>query len=496
MKRTSETQVRSFVVSATAALAIVVGTAGTEAGAANNWPQWRGPNLDGTTNETGQVDGGTLVVTGEVLEGTGAFAGATGTFEQRGDFPILTGTYTMELTVPASAADPDFVGSPDPVSDADGSEADADAEVTDPDADDIVELDGDRATLTLAAGTYRSEHLGVPITFSVPELVKVGSLEPGAIWLTSYGPGDLFRGLVMTRVGSWFAPDEAADPAFTGLGSIAPDAVDEWLLRNGIPVEESSEVTIGGRAARYRAFTIPLDQSNTYDDPAACHYPEWQPCFWADSASADTFDPDARDFQVMTPGGFHRLWLVDMADYEPLMINVYGTAGADDERMARWLDEVVPPIIDSIELGDPAPAVPGGTARVPERITVTAEMVVTQTGEPDLEEAWPIERTGTISGGIDGTIAGTGVSSPNNAEVTMDLVMDVTIDGLGTGTLTLRSHQTWSGDGYIVAADYVIGGTGDIEGVTGFGTTRHTESFPGGEGFRATIEVHLAPTTD
>ncbi|MEE2965211.1 MAG: PQQ-binding-like beta-propeller repeat protein [Acidobacteriota bacterium] len=52
MKRTSETQVRSFVVSATAALAIVVGTAGTEAGAANNWPQWRGPNLDGTTNET------------------------------------------------------------------------------------------------------------------------------------------------------------------------------------------------------------------------------------------------------------------------------------------------------------------------------------------------------------------------------------------------------------------------------------------------------------
>ena len=52
MKRTSETQVRSFVVSATTALAIVVGTAGTEAGAADNWPQWRGPNLDGTTNET------------------------------------------------------------------------------------------------------------------------------------------------------------------------------------------------------------------------------------------------------------------------------------------------------------------------------------------------------------------------------------------------------------------------------------------------------------
>ena len=56
----------------------------------------------------------------------------------------------MELTVPASAADPDFVGSPDPVSDADGSEADADAEVTDPDADDIVELDVPLERLAMA----------------------------------------------------------------------------------------------------------------------------------------------------------------------------------------------------------------------------------------------------------------------------------------------------------------------------------------------------------
>lgn len=58
--------------------------------------------LDGTTAADGRIDGGTLVVTGEVVDGTGAFTGATGTFEQRGAFPIVEGTYTMELTVPVA----------------------------------------------------------------------------------------------------------------------------------------------------------------------------------------------------------------------------------------------------------------------------------------------------------------------------------------------------------------------------------------------------------
>ena len=52
MRHARSTNVRSFIVTAASALAVVVGTAGG-AEASENWPQWRGPNLDGTTTETG-----------------------------------------------------------------------------------------------------------------------------------------------------------------------------------------------------------------------------------------------------------------------------------------------------------------------------------------------------------------------------------------------------------------------------------------------------------
>ena len=152
-----------------------------------------------------------------------------------------------------------------------------------------------------------------------------------------------------------------------------------------------------------------------------------------------------------------------------------------------WLDEIAP-LIDSIQLGEPAPAVEGGTARLPERIALTADMTVNQTGERDINAPWPIERTGPIVGDINGTFTGTGMSSPNGAEVTLDWVMDVTVDGLGTGTLTLRSDEVWTGDAARTAADRVIAGTGDFDGVTGYGTTTHTDD---GAVFTATIELML-----
>ncbi|MDA1095470.1 MAG: PQQ-binding-like beta-propeller repeat protein [Acidobacteria bacterium] len=44
---------RPFVVAAAGALGLVIAATPAELQAAENWPQWRGPNLDGTTNETG-----------------------------------------------------------------------------------------------------------------------------------------------------------------------------------------------------------------------------------------------------------------------------------------------------------------------------------------------------------------------------------------------------------------------------------------------------------
>jgi hypothetical protein len=342
----------------------------------------------------------------------------------------------------------------------------------------------------LEPGRYTSDSLGVPIAFDldVGETAAwtIMKNEPGSIWLISDGSDQEL--LAIGRLGSWYDPTQARTENVTGLGSIPPDDIDGWMVRNSVIVVDGDEVEIGGRPAEYRRFRLDTTPGATGDFCGSS-----APCLWAATGSADVVGGTADPLEV----GLDReqsIWVIDMGEFEPVYVFAAARLGADADQ--QWFADVVQPIVDSMTFGDPAPAVDGGTARVPERITVTAEMVVTQTGEPNLEEPWPIERTGTIAGDIDGTIVGTGVSSPNNAEVTVDLVMDVTIDGLGSGTLTLLSLQTWSGDGYIVATDHVVGGTGDLEGVTGFGTTRHTESFPGGAGFSATIELHLAPPAD
>ncbi len=196
--------------------------------------------------------------------------------------------------------------------------------------------------------------------------------------------------------------------------------------------------------------------------------------------------------------GFDRaqsIWLVDMDEFEPVYI--FAAASLGDDGNEQWITDVVQPIVDSITFGEPAPAVEGGTARVPERVAVTAEMTVTQTGEKDATNPWPVEWTGSLDGDITGTYDGTGVSSPNGAEVTMDWTMDVTIEGVCTGTLTLRSDWVWPGDGATTATDHVIGGTGDLEGVTGFGTTTQTsdDGLEGPFAGTATIELMLALPT-
>jgi len=93
--------------------------------------------------------------------------------------------------------------------------------------------------------------------------------------------------------------------------------------------------------------------------------------------------------------------------------------------------------------------------------------------------------------GFTGTYQGTGVASPNEAEVTMDWTMDVTIEGFGTGTLTLHSDWIWNGDGARFATDHVIRGTGDLEGVTGFGRSQQTNDDGGGGAFGGTAIIEL-----
>ena len=332
-------------------------------------------------------------------------------------------------------------------------------------------------------GRYASDSLGVPVEFDLDVgLTAAWTLaneEPGRLWFISSGSDREF--LAMGRLGSWYDATEARTADQSGLGSIPPDDIDGWIAQNGIIVVDSADVEVGGRPAKYRQFRLDTTPGATADFCGGS-----APCLWAATGSPDVLGGTANPVEV----GFDRvqsIWLVDMDEFEPVYIFAAAQLGDGDE---QWFADIVQPIVDSIEFGEPAPAVEGGTARVPERVAVTATMTVNQTGTRDTNAPWPLERTGSLVGDITGTFVAGGMSSPNGAEVTLDWVMDVTIDGLGTGTLTGSSDETWTGDGATTAVDHVIGGTGDFEGVTGFGSTTHTDD---GDVFTATIELMLAP---
>lgn len=339
---------------------------------------------------------------------------------------------------------------------------------------------------SIEPGRYASDALGVPVELDLDagRTAEWGLLneEPGRLWINSKNSDQEL--LAMGRLGSWYDATEARTADITGLGSIPPDDIDGYIVQNDIIVVNSEEVEVGGRPAAFRQFRLDTTPGATGD---FCDGSE--PCLWASTGSPDVVGGTVNPLEV----GFDRvqtMWLVDMGEFEPVYI--FAVAHLGDEGDQQWIDDIVQPIVDSIEFGEPVPTVEGGTARIPERVAVTAEMSATQIGERDLENPWPVERFGSLDGDIVGTFTGTGVSSPNGADVTLDWTMDVTIEGLGTGTLTLVTYDFMNTDGFTIATDHVVGGTGDFVGMTGFGTTREHDD---GDVYTATIELMLAPPT-
>jgi len=324
----------------------------------------------------------------------------------------------------------------------------------------------------LPAGRYAVEQLGVPVTFQVPADAsapfEVDLNLPQAVSIKNQNG---FLGF--ERIGSFYDAEQAVDPNVQGLGSIPPDDIDAWIEANGIIVEASVDETISGRSAKFRQVRLP-------DGVVSLNL---------NSLSADLIDEFPEPGSALSGIYPNAYWFVELDDYEPLGIWAYAF-GPD---LQSWLDEIAP-IVDSIVLGEPAPTVEGGTARLPLR--VTANMTVTQTGTRDINNPWPVERTGSLDGDITGTYTATGMSSPNGAEVTLDWTMDATIEGLGTGTLTLTSDWVWPGDTYTNSVDRVVSGTGDFEGVTGTGTSIQTSDYGFGNPYTATIELTLVRPTN
>lgn len=321
----------------------------------------------------------------------------------------------------------------------------------------------------VAPGTYTSDAIGTPVTVDIQD-GQTGpwtlvSNDQNGIQLISDDTGREF--MAIGRVGSWFDAVESRTEGTRGLGSIPADGVDTWIAVNDVIVVDSAEVTVGGRDAKYRLIRLDTTPGATAD---FCPAGE-TPCLWAASGSADLVGADS------TPVPFGRdrvqaLWSVDMGEFEPVFI--FAAANLDDD--GPWFADVVQPIVDSIVFGAPAPVIEGGTARVPSRVTVSAQYSGVRTdGEVLADGTSSITYVGTSEGTLTGEIAGTGTVTAADGDCggTDEYTFTGTIEGVGTGSLTYLSEWVSIGcaAGGADVTNTVTAGTGDFDGITGTGTT-------------------------
>lgn len=309
-------------------------------------------------------------------------------------------------------------------------------------------------------GEYASNAIGTPFTIELGE----GSTAPWTVISNDESGVQIWSDdtarefIAIGRIGSWMNFDEARDEQHRGAGSIPGDDLDGWIAANGVIVVDTDEVEVGGRTAQYRQIRLDTTPGATAD---WCP-PGEVPCLWAANGSADLVGDD------QTPVPFardrlHSIWLVDMGEFEPVVILAIPNLDGEE----AWFTDIVQPIVDSIVFGEPAPVIEGGTARVPLREQFFASYTTPRSEGTELADG-TIERSGTftITGDLTGEIASTGIElTPANGYD--DLVFTGTIDGIGTGTLTMYQEWTGSANGDISFTTTITDATGDFAGITG-----------------------------
>lgn len=317
---------------------------------------------------------------------------------------------------------------------------------------DVVDTVGSIPTLgrPVPPGVYATDQLGVPLSFEIP--ADATGWTVAANNSTGFSLEARGTGLIgFARIGSLFDAQQAIDPLTTGLGNIPPNAIDVWIAATGAVVTDAGETEIDGRRAIYRQLAAPAGAGV---DTGLCPA-EAVGCLLMTSSSADVIDERQAALTTvsMTPTSF---WIVELDGFEP-----FGIMASAPPTSESWL-ELIQPLLDSIELGAPAPAIEGGTTRVPER----EEFVAAYTGtRPSGPTAGSVTAAGasTLAGDLVGDIVSTGTPITPDSRFD-DAVFTGTIDGVGTGTLTIR--QDWTAPGPTITA-YVTAGTGDFAGATG-----------------------------
>lgn len=331
----------------------------------------------------------------------------------------------------------------------------------------------------LPAGSYAPFTLGLPVTFDVPEATATPwTVQVSNPVTINIGNADGF--VVLTRMGSLYDAEQSQGP-MTGLGSIPPNDLDGWIEANDVIVLDQRDDTIDGRSASYRQVTAPAGDG-TEQCPA-----DLNPCVSLASASADlqdVFDGVAINVFGENP---HSVWFVELDDFEPLAIWT-AAVGADPD---AWIAEITP-LIESITLGDPAPATEFGQARlstfdpgIPVEITETGTFEGARTpGEPLADGSFPVTSTFSVAGAVAGEMTGEGTATAAEAGVN-EAGADVftftgTIDGVGTGTVTYAFDWQLV-NGVYTSTGLITGGTGDFAGATGTTATSIREVGQEGE---------------
>ncbi|MDJ0959285.1 MAG: hypothetical protein QNJ88_01415 [Acidimicrobiia bacterium] len=184
----------------------------------------------------------------------------------------------------------------------------------------------------IAPGTYRTERLGWPLSFSITGEWWVQPNEPGRVVIThpdSIGPGD--RDIV------FFRPTFLADPHNPMAALDTQDGweltdIEGWLdgLAPSISIRNRSTSTIGSYDATVFDVTLP---DNFPCGPEAC-------VFFAHNARIAFID--------FFPGNDFRVYWIDGGEREPLAIWIGSGAVAD------WF-ATAETVLDTVALGDPGP---------------------------------------------------------------------------------------------------------------------------------------------
>lgn len=228
----------------------------------------------------------------------------------------------------------------------------------------LIESELGYAPLLLEPGSYRTDAMWTPLTFTAPEPIRLISERRTFLVLVD----EEADGLWDVPIVHVMRPHRLVDPAATTDGPPEwPATIDGWDLdawftaQPGIDVERT-DVTVGGIDATRYDVTIPDDGSAGWQaEPDV-----WVvPLMWR--YGQGPFDLPSVDR--------HRLWLIPQGVHTPIVIHA---AVAADEGWGGFGDEL-DSIIASIELGEPEPVgiddplweaglpgpVPAGPVRLP-----------------------------------------------------------------------------------------------------------------------------------